>query len=180
MMRTIDKYHRCNYSAIDAGGPICETQSGYQEYLKLKTRVEVLQRSQRNLLGEDLAPLSTKELEQLEGQLEMSLKQIRTTKTQCMMDQLADLQKREQALAEMNKALIKKLDEMNSEIPQRQPWETGQQCHYGRFPSQSEAFFQPLYSHSALQIGYNPQNSGMVNTVPSSQNLNGYLPGWML
>ena len=34
----------------------------------------------RNLLGEDLGPLNTKELEQLERQLESSLKQVRSTK----------------------------------------------------------------------------------------------------
>lgn len=34
----------------------------------------------RNLLGEDLGPLNTKELEQLEHRLENSLKQIRSTK----------------------------------------------------------------------------------------------------
>ncbi|XP_019051519.1 PREDICTED: agamous-like MADS-box protein AGL9 homolog [Nelumbo nucifera] len=56
--------------------------SSYQEYLKLKARVEVLQRSQRNLLGEDLGPLTTKELQQLE----MSLKQIRSTKEQMLQE----------------------------------------------------------------------------------------------
>ncbi|CAI0553229.1 unnamed protein product [Linum tenue] len=46
----------------------------------------------KNLLGEDLGPLNTKELEQLERQLEGSLKQVRSTKTQFMLDQLSDLQ----------------------------------------------------------------------------------------
>ncbi|KAL5203986.1 hypothetical protein ABZP36_008857 [Zizania latifolia] len=50
----------------------------YQEYLKLKTRVEFLQTTQRNILGEDLGPVSMKELEQLENQIEVSLKQIRS------------------------------------------------------------------------------------------------------
>jgi len=34
----------------------------------------------RNLLGEDLGPLSSKDLEQLERQLDSSLKQVRSTK----------------------------------------------------------------------------------------------------
>lgn len=34
----------------------------------------------RNLLGEDLGPLNSKELESLERQLDMSLKQIRSTR----------------------------------------------------------------------------------------------------
>jgi len=55
-------------------------QNNYQEYMKLKTRVEALQRSQRNLLGEDLAPLTTSELDQLESQVDKTLKQIRSRK----------------------------------------------------------------------------------------------------
>lgn len=43
----------------------------------------------RNLLGEDLGPLNTKELEQLERQLDSSLKQVRSTKV--MMDNLSML-----------------------------------------------------------------------------------------
>lgn len=38
----------------------------------------------RNLLGEDLGPLSTKELEQLEHQLESTLKLIRSTRVSLM------------------------------------------------------------------------------------------------
>lgn len=34
----------------------------------------------RNLLGEDLGPLNSKDLEQLERQLDSSLKQVRSTK----------------------------------------------------------------------------------------------------
>lgn len=43
-------------------------------------------------MGEDLGPLSTKELESLERQLDSSLKQIRALRTQFMLDQLNDLQ----------------------------------------------------------------------------------------
>ncbi|GAB2270160.1 Alpha-glucosidase 2, variant 2 [Dionaea muscipula] len=180
MMKTIDRYHSCSYNALEADRAFSEIQ----EYLKLKARVEVLQRSQRNLLGEDLAPLTTKELEQLEIQLEMSLKQIRSTKTQYVVDQLTYLQRREQALAEINNALIKKLDETNSDqIPLQLPWEAREQVgEYGRIPSQSKGgFFQPLYSNSALHVvGYNPQSSNITNAGQSNHNVNGFLPGWML
>ncbi|XP_017972666.1 PREDICTED: developmental protein SEPALLATA 1-like [Theobroma cacao] len=135
----------------------CHKQSSYQEYLKLKARVEVLQRSQRNLLGEDLGPLNTKELEQLENQLETSLKQIRSTKSQAMLDQLGDLQNREQMLVETNKSLRRKLEELSAQPPFRLAWETGgQNIPYNRLPAQSEGFFQLLGGSSSLQIGYNP------------------------
>eukprot|EP00268_Persea_americana_P019628 TRINITY_DN20092_c0_g1_i2.p1 TRINITY_DN20092_c0_g1~~TRINITY_DN20092_c0_g1_i2.p1 ORF type:complete len:146 (+),score=31.12 TRINITY_DN20092_c0_g1_i2:93-530(+) len=79
--KILERYQQCSASgAVEAGTSLRDTQSSYQEYSKLKARVEVLQRSERNLLGEDLEPLSLKELEQLENQLEMSLKRIRTTK----------------------------------------------------------------------------------------------------
>ncbi|GAU41114.1 hypothetical protein TSUD_398100 [Trifolium subterraneum] len=45
-----------------------------------KACYEVLQRYQRNLMGEDLGPLSCKELEMLKSQLDSSLKQIRSTR----------------------------------------------------------------------------------------------------
>lgn len=73
--------------------------------MKLKERHEALQRAQRNLFGEDLGPLNSKELESLERQLDMSLKQIRSTRTQCMVDQLNDLRRREQYLTESNRTL---------------------------------------------------------------------------
>ncbi|KAH7549266.1 hypothetical protein JRO89_XS13G0006700 [Xanthoceras sorbifolium] len=177
LVKTIERYQRYSYGALEASRPINETQSSYQEYLKLKTTVDVLQQSQRNLLGEDLGPLNTKELEQLEHQLETSLKHIRSTKTQFMLDQLADLHKREQMLLEM--------EESSAQVPLRLPWEAtgGQNIPYSRLPPppQSDGFFHPLPINSNLQIGYSPVVSEQeVNVSGHTQNVNGYIPGWML
>ncbi|RYR34558.1 hypothetical protein Ahy_A10g049506 [Arachis hypogaea] len=57
--------------------------SWYQEVSKLKAKYESLQRTQRHLLGEDLGPLSIKELQNLEKQLEGSLAQARQRKASC-------------------------------------------------------------------------------------------------
>nr|QLC27787.1 SEP4 [Actinidia deliciosa] len=183
MMKTLEKYQRCSYGSLDASQPVHDSENSYHEYLRLKTRVEILQQSQRNLLGEDLGPLSTKELEQLEHQLEVSLKQIRSTKTQAMLDQLADLQRREQMLAESNKALRRKLEESTAEIPLRHSWEAGgQTIPYNHVPAQSE-FFQPLRLNSSLQIGYNHAGGTTeMNAVAPAQDdpVNGFIPGWML
>nr|AAB50187.1 MADS box transcription factor SbMADS1 [Sorghum bicolor] len=91
-------------------------QSSRNEYLKLKARVDNLQRTQRNLLGEDLGSLGIKELEQLEKQLDSSLRHIRSTRTQHMLDQLTDLQRREQMLCEANKCLRRKLEETSNQV----------------------------------------------------------------
>ncbi|PIA63220.1 hypothetical protein AQUCO_00200916v1 [Aquilegia coerulea] len=108
MLKTLDKYQKSSYAALETSTSAKETQNNYQEYLRLKARVEILQQSQRNLLGEELGSLSTKELDQLEHQLDMSLKQIRCTKTQFMLDQLSDLQGKEQVLEEANSSLRRK------------------------------------------------------------------------
>ncbi|XP_059641950.1 agamous-like MADS-box protein MADS2 [Cornus florida] len=183
MLKTLEKYQRCSYSALEANQPVNESQNGYHEYLRLKARVEVLQQYQRNLLGEDLGSLNTKELEQLEHQLEMSLKHIRSTKTQFMLDQLADLQRREHMLAESNKVLRRKLEENTVEMPLRLSWESGAQTiPYNPHPAQSEGFFQPLGLNSTLQIGYNPLpvGSSEINYAAPTQNAHGFIPGWTL
>ncbi|XP_030473534.1 agamous-like MADS-box protein MADS2 [Syzygium oleosum] len=183
MTKTIEKYQKCSYGSLETNCSINEMQNSYQEYLKLQARVEVLQRSQRNLLGEDLGPLNTKELEQLEHQLENSLKQIRSTKTQFMLHQLAHLQHKEQMLIEANRDLRKKLEESTARIPLRLGWEAEDHNNmpYHRLPAPSQGLiFQPLGSNPTLQIGYNPMGSNEANVSAADQHPNGFIPGWML
>ncbi|KAM0865720.1 hypothetical protein ACQ4PT_043092 [Festuca glaucescens] len=78
--KTLERYQHCCYNAQDSSSALSETQSWYQEMSKLKAKFEALQRTQRHLLGEDLGPLSVKELQQLEKQLECSLSQARQRK----------------------------------------------------------------------------------------------------
>ncbi|TVU12424.1 hypothetical protein EJB05_46068 [Eragrostis curvula] len=123
MYKTLERYRSCNHSP-EASAPLeaelviilfLNAINNYQEYLKLKTRVEFLQTTQRNLLGEDLGPLSTKELEQLENQIEISLKHIRLAKGQQLNDQLFELKRKEQELQDANKDLRKKIQATGSE-----------------------------------------------------------------
>uniref|UniRef100_A0ACD6A5C6 Uncharacterized protein n=2 Tax=Avena sativa TaxID=4498 RepID=A0ACD6A5C6_AVESA len=114
MYKTLERYRSCNYNSQATATPETEL-SNYQEYLKLKTRVEFLQTTQRNLLGEDLGPLSMKDLEQLENQIEISLKNIRSTKSQQSLDQLFELKRKEQQLQDVNKDLRRKIQETSAE-----------------------------------------------------------------
>ncbi|KAI5660058.1 hypothetical protein M9H77_28851 [Catharanthus roseus] len=184
MTETLERYQRCTYGSIDADLPANESQSTYHDYVRLKARVEVLQQHHRNLLGEDLVNLNTKELEHLEHQLETSLKQVRSTKTKCMLDQLSDLQQKEQMLAEDNKILRRKLDQSLADIHLRLTWEGGEQVPQcdNRLPPHSQGFFQPLGLNSNLQMGYNQDGSnGMMNgNMTPNHNVNGFVPGLML
>ncbi|KAI4335877.1 hypothetical protein L6164_014479 [Bauhinia variegata] len=184
IMKTLEKYQRYSYGSLQSTRPTSDsTQSSYQDYLRLKATVEHLQRSQRNLLGEDLSEMNTKDLDQLENQLEVALRNIRSTKTQFMLDQLADLQNREKVLNETTNALRRKLEEIsgNAQVAHRLAWEAGgPNIHYTCFPSQSDGPFQPLGVNPNLQIGYNPVGPDDVNVGAAALNIQGFVTGWML
>ncbi|KAL3568131.1 hypothetical protein D5086_030782 [Populus alba] len=183
MLKTLERYQKCSYGAEEVNKPAKELESSYREYLKVKAKFETLQRTQRNLLGEDLGPLNTKELEQLERHLESSLKQVRSTKTQYMLDQLGDLQNKEHMLLEANRALTIKLDEISARNNLRPPWEGDDQqsMSYGHQHAQSQGLFQHLECNPTLQIGYNSGGSDQISTVThAAQQVHGFIPGWML
>ncbi|CAI0561031.1 unnamed protein product [Linum tenue] len=182
MLKTLERYQKCNYGAPESTANGQQEISSQQEYLKLKARYEALQRSQRNLLGEDLGPLSTKELESLERQLDMSLKQIRSTRTQYMLDQLTDLQRKEHLLNEANKTLKQRLMEgyQISNTLQLNPGPEDYGRHQAHHQPQGDGFFHPLDCEPTLQIGYQPDPTLTDLTVATAgPSVNNYMPGWL-
>ncbi|XP_058760186.1 MADS-box transcription factor 1-like isoform X2 [Vicia villosa] len=178
MLKTLERYQKCNYGAPEANVSAREALelSSQQEYLKLKARYEALQRSQRNLMGEDLGPLSSKELESLERQLDSSLKQIRSTRTQFMLDQLSDLQRKEHMLSEANRSLRQRLE--GYQLNQLQMNACVEEMGYGRHPGQNQGdgLFQQLECEPTLQIGYQHDPGSVVTAGPSMSN---YMAGWL-
>ncbi|KOM25437.1 hypothetical protein LR48_Vigan102s009500 [Vigna angularis] len=179
MLKTLERYQKCNYGAPEANASTKEALelSSQQEYLKLKARYEALQRFQRNLMGEDLGPLSSNELESLERQLDSSLKQIRSTRTQFMLDQLSDSQRKEHLLGEANTALRQRLEEY--QINQFQLNPSGEEMGYDRHPGQQhqgDALFQPLECEPTLQMGYRPDP---VSVITGGQSMNNFMGGWL-
>ncbi|XBI37729.1 hypothetical protein VPH35_122962 [Triticum aestivum] len=183
MTKTLDKYQKCSYAGPETTVQNRENEqlkNSRNEYLKLKARVDNLQRTQRNLLGEDLDSLGIKELESLEKQLDSSLKHIRTTRTQHMVDQLTELQRREQMFSEANKCLRIKLEESN-QVHGQQLWEHNNNVlSYERQPEVQppmhggNGFFHPLDAagEPTLHIGYPPEslNSSCMTT---------FMPPWL-
>ncbi|KAL1556591.1 MADS-box protein-like protein isoform X3 [Salvia divinorum] len=110
MSKAVERYHRCSYGHIEANQSPDNDQNTYEEYLKLKERAEILQQSQRHVLGEDLAQLDIKELDQLEHILDGTLKRTRSMKNHSLCDKLSDLQQKERSLMELNAALMNKLE----------------------------------------------------------------------
>ncbi|XVE58643.1 hypothetical protein DITRI_Ditri04bG0185400 [Diplodiscus trichospermus] len=102
---TLEKYWQHRYSSQFNNIAEDDTQTLYQEILRLKAKYESLQRSQRHLLGEELETLTVKELYKIEKQLDRALSQARQKKTQLLLERTEELRKRELELEDQNKQL---------------------------------------------------------------------------
>uniref|UniRef100_A0A0D3GTA6 MADS-box domain-containing protein n=1 Tax=Oryza barthii TaxID=65489 RepID=A0A0D3GTA6_9ORYZ len=104
----LERYQRYSFDERAVLEPNTEGQENWgDEYGILKSKLDALQKSQRQLLGEQLDTLTTKELQQLEHQLEYSLKHIRSKKNQLLFESISELQKKEKSLKNQNNVLQK-------------------------------------------------------------------------
>ncbi|XP_037493267.1 agamous-like MADS-box protein MADS3 [Jatropha curcas] len=181
--KTLERYQRCCFTPQD-NSIERETQSWYQEVAKLKAKYESLQRTQRHLLGEDLGPLSVKELQNLEKQLEGALALARQRKTQIMIEQMDSLICQERHLGDLNKQLKFKLEAEGQSLKAIQEiWNSGAADGNGNFglhTSQSN----PLDCDPGpvLQIGYRhyvqaAEGSSVGRTMVNETN---FIQGWVL
>ncbi|KAL6899525.1 hypothetical protein ACP4OV_006183 [Aristida adscensionis] len=190
---TLERYQHCCYNAQDSNNPLSESQSWYQEMSKLRAKFEALQRTQRHLLGEDLGPLSVKELQQLEKQLESALSQARQRKTQLMMEQVDELRRKERHLGELNRQLKHKLEAegcSNYRTLQQAAWPAPAGAvmdHDGAtFHVQPPAHSAAMDCDPTLQIGYphhqfvpaEAANNNIPRSAPGGEN--NFMLGWVL
>ncbi|KAH6797849.1 hypothetical protein C2S52_022403 [Perilla frutescens var. hirtella] len=173
IVKTLERYHKSSYGLIEAQQSPGDEQSSYLEYLNLKSRVDVLQQSQRHILGEDLGKFGVKELDQLECVLDASLNRIRSKETQHMFEQLSGLQQKEKDLMDINMALRRKLEGPSLQ----QTW--GDDREQAAVAGRAQVFFEPLdCNNNSSQIRY-ISHLAQNNEGGSAQNVNTILPGWM-
>ncbi|KAF3340338.1 MADS-box transcription factor [Carex littledalei] len=182
--KTLERYQRTCFNSQDGTtAAICETQSWYQEMSKLKAKLENLQRTQRNLLGEDLGPLSVKELQQLERQLETALSQARQRKTQIMMDQVEELRRKERQLGEINKQLKSRLDAEGAGSLRSIQGTWGPPDSIvtadGGFPVQA-SHSNSMDCEPTLQIGYHQFVTPEATMPRNNGGENNFMLGWVL
>ncbi|KAI5660059.1 hypothetical protein M9H77_28852 [Catharanthus roseus] len=179
MERILERYERYSYAERQMGTTDIETQGSWSlEHAKLKARIEVLQRNQRHYMGEDLENLSLRELQNLEHQLDVALKHIRSKKNQLMFESISELQKKDKALQEQNNILAKKVKEKEKALAQ-QSEEEQQQNH--ELNSSSFLLSQPLNSlniSEAYQRG--GENEGEQQGTSRHLQNSGAMPPWML
>ncbi|CAJ1944234.1 unnamed protein product [Sphenostylis stenocarpa] len=119
--RTLERYERNSYAERQVGeGDQASNKNWVIEHEKLEARLEVLQRYQRNFMGEELDSLNLRGLQSLEQQLDSALKHIRSRKNQTMHESISELQKKDRELREHNNLLAKKIKEKKALASQEQ------------------------------------------------------------
>ncbi|KAG2639485.1 hypothetical protein PVAP13_2KG001200 [Panicum virgatum] len=95
MDKILERYECYSYAekALISAEPESEV-NWCHEYRKLKAKIGTIQKCHKHLMGEDLESLNLKELQQLEQQLESSLKHIRSRKSHLMVESISELQKK--------------------------------------------------------------------------------------
>ncbi|GMY07053.1 MADS-box protein AGL42-like isoform X2 [Fagus crenata] len=117
MQKMIDRYHKY------AKGGQTNNTAGEQNLQQLKgesasmtKKIELIQLSQRKLLGHGLSSCNLDELHEIDSQLERSLHSIRARKAQLMMEQIEHLKSKERLLREENAKLSHKVSAKEKEV----------------------------------------------------------------
>ncbi|KAJ4827173.1 Agamous-like MADS-box protein agl11 [Turnera subulata] len=102
---TIERYKKASSDSANTSS-ITEINAQYyqQESAKLRQQIQMLQNSNRNLMGDSLSSLTVKELKQLENRLERGITRIRSKKeieleneSVCIRTKIADVERLQQA-----------------------------------------------------------------------------------
>ncbi|XP_076902519.1 agamous-like MADS-box protein AP1 isoform X2 [Bidens hawaiensis] len=95
MVRILERYEQHTYTERELNGTCHQSEENWSLGLaKLKGKIDILQKNQRNFMGEDIDSLSLKELQSLEQQLEMALRRLRLKKNHLMFESISKLEKK--------------------------------------------------------------------------------------
>ncbi|XP_054813287.1 agamous-like MADS-box protein AGL11 [Prosopis cineraria] len=109
---TIERYKKaCSDHSSTSSTTEINAQYYQQESAKLRQQIQMLQSSNRHLMGDALSTLNVKELKQLENRLERALSRIRSKKHEMLLMEIEYLQKKEIELENENLCIRTKIAE---------------------------------------------------------------------
>ncbi|KAI4321207.1 hypothetical protein MLD38_034616 [Melastoma candidum] len=110
---TIERYKKASSDGTNTA-PVILTNAQYyqQESAKLRQQIQMLQNSNRNIMGDGLSSLSIKEMKQLENRLERGIARIRSKKHEMFLAEIEFLQRREVELENERVFLRTKIAEL--------------------------------------------------------------------
>ncbi|XP_016447855.1 MADS-box protein AGL42-like [Nicotiana tabacum] len=109
MQKAIGRYRQYTKETLINNNSSLEVEH-HMEHLKEETaniakKIEILEVSKRKLMGQGIGSCSMNELQEIDSQLERSLKNIRARKTQLFKDKIQRLKAKEKQLLEENERL---------------------------------------------------------------------------
>ncbi|KAG5548352.1 hypothetical protein RHGRI_013897 [Rhododendron griersonianum] len=115
MKSVIERYNTTKEEHHQLFNPPSEAKLWEREVASLRIQLQHLHESHRKLLGEGLSGLSIKDLQNLENQLEMSLKTIRVKKDQILSAEIQALNRKESLSHQENIELYKKANQIRQD-----------------------------------------------------------------
>ncbi|XP_054824264.1 MADS-box transcription factor 23-like isoform X1 [Prosopis cineraria] len=118
MKSVIERYNTSKEEHQQLMNPNSEAKFWQREAEVLRQQLQNLQESHRQMMGEQLYGLSVKNLQDLENQLEMSLRCIRMAKEQILTEEIRELNRKGNFIHQENLELYKKVNLLRQENTQ--------------------------------------------------------------
>ncbi|XP_022936836.1 agamous-like MADS-box protein AGL16 isoform X2 [Cucurbita moschata] len=115
MKTLIERYNKTKEEHHQLGNSTSEVKYWQREAAMLRQQLQSLHENHRQMMGEELTGLSVKDLQNLENQLEMSLRGIRMKKDKILMDEIQDLNRKVNLIHQDNMELYKKVNLIHQE-----------------------------------------------------------------